>query len=172
MFHSTFSDATIAWFAGVFEGEGCMSIAKNGGTRLTIGMTDLDIIQRIDAMFPCTRIYVKTPPLTPAGTQPKTQYIWRMSDPGTVKTILELLLPWLGKRRAARAREVLEHLETRRSSQLMTHCRNGHEMTPENSLKRVDSKSYRCRICSNASQRRYQAKKKLKEQLRGQAISA
>lgn len=166
MHEPALNDATIAWLAGIFEGEGCMSIAKNGGTRLSIGMTDLDVIERIDALFPCTKIQVVVPPRTAKGNQPKTQYIWRISNPETVRKILELLLPWLGERRAARALEVLHHLDTRRSAILMAFCKNGHEMTPENSLTRSDSKSYRCRICANATQRRYKEKKR-EEQLRG-----
>ena len=93
MFSPIDDQAAIAWLAGLFEGEGCMSIAKNGGTRLTIRMTDLDIIQRVDAMFPSTKMQIVVPQRTLAGNQPKTQYTWRISRPETVREILELLLP-------------------------------------------------------------------------------
>ena len=51
----------IAWLAGLFEGERCISIERNGGTRLTIGMCDRDIIDRVDDLYPCPRIQAVVP---------------------------------------------------------------------------------------------------------------
>lgn len=44
-----------------------------------------------------------------------------------------------------------------------THCNNGHELTPENTVKRYDSKTARrCRICSNVvALKKYHRTKKL-----------
>ena len=79
-----------------------MSIAKNGGTRLTIRMTDRDIIERVATLFPVPSIQVVVPkPVRAEYSQPKTQYAWRVSDPARVREILELILPWLGQRRSA-----------------------------------------------------------------------
>src|SRR2546423_1079437 len=96
-------DLSIAWLAGLFEGEGCMSIAKNGGTRLTIRMTDRDVIERVNAMFPCTNIQI----VRQGPSHWKTQYGWRISNPVKVREILTLLLPWFGERRATKARALL-----------------------------------------------------------------
>jgi hypothetical protein len=154
--------AEIAWLAGLFEGEGSISIAKNGGTRLTIRMTDRDIIEKVDAIFPCTRIQTVTPkPARGYTNQPKTQYAWRISDPERVREILVLILPWLGKRRSDRAREVLDHLETRPGigwNRHKTHCAAGHEYTPENTYQRPGTTHRHCRTCRTAWAATYRAK--------------
>jgi hypothetical protein len=104
----------IAWLAGLFESVGKMSIAKNGGTRLTIKMTDRDVIDRVNTLIPCTGIKVVKPKLkTDDGSKPRTQYAWRISDPGKVREVVTLLLPWFGERQAAKARGVLAHLDSR-----------------------------------------------------------
>jgi hypothetical protein len=140
-----------AWLAGLFEGEGCIEITKNGGTRLTIRMTDRDIIDRVDAFFPCSKIQVVNPkPVRPEYNQPKTQYAWRVSRPEVVREILQLILPWLGERRSRKAREVLEHLSTRPTTgwnRNKTHCAAGHEYTTENTYIRPGTPHRHCRTC-------------------------
>ena len=145
---------TIAWFAGLFEGEGCIEIAKNGGVRLTIRMTDRDIIERVNDLFPCSKITQVTPkPARPEHNQPKTQYCWRISRPEQVEEVLDLIFPLLGKRRRAKAIELLTHLKTRPGIgghlRAKTHCAQGHEFSPENTIYgREGNSSYRrCRIC-------------------------
>jgi hypothetical protein len=41
----------------------------------------------------------------------------------------------------------------------MTHCKNGHEFTPENTYMRTKHGRRGCRACIAAAQRRYQARK-------------
>ena len=104
----------IAWLAGLFESVGRMSIAKDGGTRLTIRMSDRDVVDRVNALVPCTGIKVVKPKPKPEnGNEPCIQYAWRISDSGKVREVLTLLLPWFGERQAAKAREVLAHLDAR-----------------------------------------------------------
>ncbi|AEK09399.1 HNH endonuclease [Mycobacterium phage LittleE] len=163
------NEANIAWLAGLFEGEGCMSIAKNGGTRLTIRMTDRDVIEQVFAMFPSTRIQV----VEPQQDNWKTQYAWRVSDPSKVREILGLLLPWFGERRAARARELLHHLDTRPGLghwAKRTQCVNGHEFSEENTYVNPNNGYRSCRTCSAAAQRR--AYQRRKANSLGQVISA
>jgi hypothetical protein len=142
-----------------------MSIAKNGGTRLTIGMTDRDVIDRVNGMFPATTIMVKHPkPLKPGGRVPKVQYVWRISRPETVREILGLLLPWFGERRAEKVYEVLGHLDSRVGScghnAAKTHCAQGHEYTVENTYIRKGTKYRHCRTCMAAWQRAYTERKR------------
>lgn len=163
----------IAWLAGLFEGEGSMSIAKNGGTRLTIRMCDRDVIDRVNEMFPCTRIQVVVPkPARAYSNQPMTQYAWRVSDPAKVRELLELLLPWFGERRAAKAAEVLAHLDSRPGTggfnRAKTHCAQGHEYTPENTYIRKGTDHRHCRACLAA----WDKASKERRLLRGQVISA
>jgi intein/homing endonuclease len=146
---------TIAWFAGLFEGEGCISIDRNGTVGLRIGMSDRDVIEKLHSIFPCNGIWVKQQSRLPSGNLPKPIYHWNASESARVRTILELLLPWLGERRAAKAREALEHLKTRRGigyRRHWTHCVHGHEFTPENTY--VSPKGRRnCYACRRASYR-------------------
>ena len=139
------SEANRAWLAGLFEGEGNFSIARNGGTRITVRMTDLDVIERVNTLFPCTNIQV----VKPRGA--KVQYAWRISDPEKVRTFIELILPWLGERRTEKAHEVLHHLDTRPGTggpnREKTHCAQGHEYTPENTYIRPGTTHRHCRTC-------------------------
>lgn len=161
----------IAWFAGIFEGEGCFTIEKNGNTRLIVGMCDKDIIDRIKAMFPIhqNKAPVQPKPVQPRYNQPKIRYTWCVSDPGEVKRITELILPWLGERRTAKANEVLKSLATRRERDKRTnktHCRQGHELTPDNiKVRREGDRTYQaCKTCwkvwYTAANRRVSEKKK------------
>lgn len=157
-------DLDIAWLAGLFEGEGSMYIAKNGGTRLAIGMTDRDVIERVNALVPCTQIQVVHPkPVRPEYSQPKTRYNWRISDPVKVREVLELLLPWFGRRRSARAQEVLAHLDSRRGNfhGRKTHCAKGHPYDESNTYIRPNSNGHRhCRKCMVEWSRDYQRRQR------------
>ena len=154
----------VVWFAGLFEGEGSMHIAKNGGTRLSIRMTDRDVVERVHALFPCTTIQVVHPKPAKAGySQPQTQYAWRISDPARVRDILTLILPWLGERRTKRAQEVLAHLDSRPGigghNRRKTHCAEGHEYTPENTYIRPGTNHRHCRKCRTEWARTYRERR-------------
>jgi hypothetical protein len=149
-----------------------MSIAKNGGTRISIGMADRDVIDRVNALFPCRTIQVVAPKPIRGGAQPRTIYTWRTSDPVKVREFLTLVFSWLGERRAAKACEVLAHLDSRPGTgghnRAKTHCAQGHEYTPENTYIRKGTTHRHCRAClvvwDKASRER--------RLLRGQVISA
>lgn len=156
-------EVDIAWLAGLFEGEGCMETGKNGLTRLSIVMTDRDVLDRVQALVPCNGITARRN--SSGNPHHKIQYQWRLSGHARVKEILTLLLPWFGDRRTARAREVLDHIA--RSPGVGTHlrrdelCKNGHEVTEANTVWRTErrngkEKRYRrCRPCAQAAEKRY-----------------
>lgn len=155
------SDVKAAWLAGLFEGEGCFSIAKNGGTRVTIGMTDRDVVERINALIPSVIQTVDKAPSRPLHWSPL--YVWRISDPVKVREFIVLIRPWLGVRRTARADEVIAHLDTRLGTggwhKAKTHCAEGHEYTPENTYIRPGTDHRHCRTCRTQWTGKYQAKK-------------
>lgn len=134
-------DAVIAWLAGIIEGEGCISVGPKI-VRITVNMTDRDVIERIDQLYPSPNGIREF-----ADPRYKTKYIWRVGQGEVVREILTLTLPWLGVRRSERAREALAFLDGRPGGpQLKTHCAQEHEFTPENTY--VDRDGYQnCRTC-------------------------
>lgn len=54
--HRRFSDIEIAWMAGLLEGEGCFTAeggqrARFRYPRITLGMTDRDVVERASVLF-------------------------------------------------------------------------------------------------------------------------
>lgn len=142
----------IAWFAGLFEGEGNFCIEKNGNTKLSISSTDPDIIDRCKDLFPkCQNMKpIQPKPAREGYSLPKVKYTWRVSKPDEVYRITKLILPYLGQRRTAKALQVLAHLDARPKEHYQrrkTHCLHGHEYTPENTIIK-GKRGYRiCREC-------------------------
>lgn len=101
------TDAQIAWAAGLFEGEGCITTNKRRGQVegicLALGMTDLDVVQRYADI--CV---VGTRELRPRQEQRiKKMYVHRISVPGDCIEVLDAFMPYFGARRAARALDVV-----------------------------------------------------------------
>jgi len=119
-------------------------------------MTDRDVIERVNALFPCNKIGVIDPkPMRPHYKQPKRAYTWRIRKPDTVRDILELILPYLGERRSTKAIALLTHLDTRPGTggthRARTHCAKGHEYSPENTYVNPANGYRSCRTCQRAS---------------------
>jgi len=93
----------IAWSAGLFEGEGTITLSGTSKSpRLKLSMVDRDIVQRfaniVEGGHLCTW-KVKNP-------KHKKQLCWYTGKKPEVARILELLMPFFGKRRLARAKVV------------------------------------------------------------------
>lgn len=87
-----------AWFAGYYEGEGSITLAKRkNGTylRLSIGSTDLDVLERVQERFGggITRQRRENP-------RHKPFFRWQLTRTEEVRVIAERILPLLGSRRA------------------------------------------------------------------------
>ena len=98
----------IAWAAGLFEGEGCMTVDKRGSTRgLQINMTDEDIIERFRDFCGAGNITTRyeDDPVR------KKQWRLRISKRKDVIRILSMMLPYFGQRRAYKALNILDDLE-------------------------------------------------------------
>ena len=107
----------VAWFAGLFEGEGCISPDYQKDKRIisgkptpryyiTITMTDKDVIFRLKDLFG-GRIYDR-PPQKEAW---KHQYRWFLYEKKKVRVLLAAALPYFGNRRAHRALDKLDLIE-------------------------------------------------------------
>lgn len=100
--------ADVAWAAGLFEGEGCLTLHHNTGhrylaPRVYLVTTDLDVLQRFQGIVGYGRILTRR--LTP--TMRRTQYEWSVGTFEEFQFVVALFWRWLGDRRRARAAEVL-----------------------------------------------------------------
>lgn len=104
------TEGQIMWAAGLFEGEGWISLSRTKGhcyPKLGVQMADEGIVRRFHQTIGMGRVYgpyQKGP--TQKGTIPKPQYQWLASG-REARQIIHRLLPYLGSRRRARAMEVM-----------------------------------------------------------------
>lgn len=110
------TETEIAWAAGLFEGEGSINWSTGSGTlperhrpqaRLVIGMTDRDVLERFARVVGHGTV---RPKAKHRSWQPhfKDAWVWEVRTWETVTAVLNMLLPWLGERRSARAHEIFE----------------------------------------------------------------
>lgn len=102
-----------AWAAGLFEGEGCISLqrGRQSSVLLSLKMTDKDVVDRFARLMETTsRIYV----YEGRKETHKTLYCWATAEVGSVERILHGLLPHFGERRSGRALEALARLAATR----------------------------------------------------------
>lgn len=93
------SDIEVAWLAGLYEGEGCLT-RQGAHWTLTIAMVDEDVIRRAHSITGVGRLHA------PTASAPKL-WRWCVSRRADLVPLVLLLLPHLGERRAGRAREFL-----------------------------------------------------------------
>lgn len=109
------SDFELAWLVGLLEGEGTFSISTsrpkpNGGyyryPRVRVTMTDQDVVEHVAKLFGGTKVHFTHPPSAQAaGHAPQ----WATELQGKKAVILmERVLPYMGNRRQARIRELLD----------------------------------------------------------------
>jgi hypothetical protein len=94
------------WTAGIFEGEGCMSVTRanrrsGGSISVYVGMTDKDVIDRLDSYWPGKR-YVREH----KGKDWKPLYLWQLNGLEAYNFV-KVMYPILGERRKARADELI-----------------------------------------------------------------
>ena len=96
----------IAWAAGLFEGEGC--VTEVGGTfTLALTNTDEDVVRRFDEVVGYGRLY--GPYQISARDGHKRKPIWRwVASSYQALDVMQMLSPWLSKRRLDRAFELTD----------------------------------------------------------------
>jgi hypothetical protein len=97
----------LAWATGLFEGEGSIVITERAsgytGRALQLGSTDEDVVRRFAAVVGVGK--VSGPHDLPGKRKPL--YLWRLSLWADIEPLLQAMLPMLGDRRAAKARQML-----------------------------------------------------------------
>ena len=99
--------------AGLFEGEGSISISKKKGyCYLQLVSTDEDVLYKFARLANCKNkiTYCKRRP-----HQTKDHWKWQVGNQADVTRLLEIMLPFLGDRRSAKANEVLTFYHDRDS---------------------------------------------------------
>jgi hypothetical protein len=104
----------LAWAAGLFEGEGCFSTSTRRTRRpgaptsrkcaAQINMTDHDVVSRFREVMGFGSIRS----IKQAQPHHKPQLKWVASSFEHFQATVALLWPWLGARRRARAKELLQ----------------------------------------------------------------
>ncbi len=98
---------SIAWAAGIIEGEGCFVIRKgrDRGIWVQVKMTDYDVIASLHNTFKLGNIngpYNKN--------RRKPVWVWRVSTFEGTQAVIAMIWPWLHSRRKARIKEIItEH---------------------------------------------------------------
>lgn len=97
-----------AWAAGLFEGEGCITIS-GGAPRLKLNSTDQDVVERFYGIVGLGQVREER---TYARGW-KRQWEWYTGAGESVSSVLELLMPYFGARRYGRAKEIVRRLRER-----------------------------------------------------------
>lgn len=106
---------SMAWAAGIFEGEGCFLSHMSVFPRAQVKMTDLDVIERVRDI-----IGIDVPihsHLTPSG---KTSHLIQYTNFEHAQAVMAMLWPWLCGRRRTKIREVLATFHSRPPSNAIT----------------------------------------------------
>lgn len=101
----------MAWAAGLFEGEGSVTVDSDGGICLQINMTDLEPLQRF-AQVVGGRI---GGPYNQSRAKPNWKPFWKWRVRGVeAHVVFQKMAPWLGERRRNRYAEVCKSEGIRR----------------------------------------------------------
>lgn len=104
------ADPRFAWFVGLFEGEGSVFAFESSpgrySLRLSIGMTDLDVLERARDATGKGSIsgpYRRSPSNLAAPCSPKPLWQWTVGKADDCLELIEAMMPLLGGRRRSQA---------------------------------------------------------------------
>jgi hypothetical protein len=97
----------IAWFAGLFEGEGTFCITNGFASKISITSTDKDVLLKVQEYFQGNLIESKK-----QKNHHKIPYIWSLCGEKGIHLILSIQ-KFLSKRRLERSNEYLYLLKSR-----------------------------------------------------------
>lgn len=107
--------ADSAWMAGLFEGEGSISISKKKGyCYLQLVSTDEDVLYKFARLADCKNKITYCPR---RPHQTKDAWKWQVGNRQDVTRLLTEMMPFFGDRRTAKANEVLQFYNDRNCTQ-------------------------------------------------------
>ena len=90
-----------AWLAGLLEGEGHFHVRASGTPRITLDMTDKDVVERAARLMKC--------PLYGPLREANLSKVWRAQASGVnARGIMMTVLSLLGQRRSKKVEEILQ----------------------------------------------------------------
>lgn len=99
----------LAWFAGLFEGEGTFNFSNGVPRRISISMTDLDVLEAVRDSFGGS---IHSASRAVYKEHWKDAWVWNLSGEKAVQ-LSEAIYPLLSLRRKERANEFISQLRTR-----------------------------------------------------------
>ena len=97
------SEIEVAWLAGLLEGEGCFTSSTRSSPRISLGMTDVDVITKATMIMRAdvSRIRIVN------QIDRKISYVIQVGGAKAIKW-MKLIRPYMGDRRGAKIDELLE----------------------------------------------------------------
>lgn len=151
------SKEDLAWLAGFWDGEGCVSPLKSGKYKYypvfslsQAGDEGYELCQRV--LDSCGIFGGISGPYT-SGTY-KPVYKVRISGYEKVQALLSMCWPWLSNTKRVQASAILTEYRKRHLADppmSKTECANGHKRTKENGYYDPRNRSWRCRVCRRKS---------------------
>lgn len=142
----------IGYMAGIFEGEGWIVTNKRSGARLSVAMTDFDVIEKLHSQTGIGRLH--GPFIKKTGKKPQLE--WNVNRQKDLADLLNAILPFLCDRRTIRVGEALEMLERQRleRERRLVEFVCGHPKSEENTyhfpITGPNAGKTACRTCSRA----------------------
>lgn len=164
----------LAWAAGFFDGEGWAGVRRSttwskilqeerisGVPGLRIVQTDPYVLRRFQ--WAIGGMGTIAGPKKLANPNHSDRWEWQSNSWTEAQAITCLLWPWLSPVKRDQCHAALAECKVYRQRPRLyqrpgTHCRRGHEFTPENTYWSGDHRY--CRICVNRNGRAYRARKK------------
>jgi len=105
----------LTWAAGLLEGEGCFYTQHaRRYPAVKCNMTDRDVVVRLYRLFGVGHLqYIHTPFMRARGW--KVQWSWQVQAQADARRVMRLVLPYMGKRRTAKIKELLARQPARRT---------------------------------------------------------
>ena len=106
------TNTQLAWAAGLFEGEGSISLKKSTPGRsitLSVAMTDVDVLQRFNSIFPGHLTLKNKGANNPAHY--KQMWEWRLHKIADCYAMLLSMLPYFGERRSYQTLNALDQMD-------------------------------------------------------------
>jgi intein/homing endonuclease len=148
-----------AYYAGLFEGEGCMHFVDKNGVTLEIAMTDKDVLEDVQRKLGFGNIYFKK---KKQKEHYKDKWVLCIGRKEFVEYVLKGIYPWLKSRRREKADLAFERLKNNLGAPgTWTQCPTcGGPYREQKDSRRKSGKTRYCPACKSRRNREYRLRKK------------